>query len=92
MTRSFSRMLSAENSSKLSAQSPACSRKALPAATWPSVGLQRAGLAGEHQRRIRGDLLQRPIEVARDRASRAAARQGTPATTIGDHAFATRQA
>src|SRR5262245_53345658 len=33
MTRSFSRMLSAENSSKLSAQSPAWSRKALPAAT-----------------------------------------------------------
>ena len=33
MMRSFSRMLSAENSSKLSAQSPAWSRKALPAAT-----------------------------------------------------------
>ena len=33
ITRSFSRMLSAENSSKLSAQSPACSKKALPAAT-----------------------------------------------------------
>ena len=27
-------------------------------------GLQRAGLAGEHQRGIGGDLLQRPIEVA----------------------------
>ena len=36
MTRSFSRMLSAENSSKLSAQSPAWSRKASPAATWAS--------------------------------------------------------
>jgi hypothetical protein len=36
MTRSFSRMLTAENSSKLSAQSPAWSKKALPAATWPS--------------------------------------------------------
>ncbi len=35
MTRNFSRMLLALNSSKLSAQSPACSRKALPAATWP---------------------------------------------------------
>ena len=64
MTRSFSRMLTAEKSSKLSAQSPACSRKALPAATWPRRGLQRAGLAGEHQRGIGGDLLQRPIEVA----------------------------
>ena len=36
MTRSFSRMLSAENSSKDSAQSPAWSRNALPAATWAS--------------------------------------------------------
>ena len=36
MTRSFSRMLSAENSSNDSAQSPACSRNALPAATWAS--------------------------------------------------------
>ncbi len=36
MTRSFSRMLLAENSSKLSAQSPAWRRKALPAATWAS--------------------------------------------------------
>src|SRR6266540_4474753 len=33
MTRSFSRMLTAEKSSKLSAQSPACRRNALPAAT-----------------------------------------------------------
>ena len=36
MTRSFSRMLSAENSSNDSAQSPAWSRNALPAATWAS--------------------------------------------------------
>ena len=36
MTRSFSRMLSAEKSSKLSAQSPAWSRNASPAATWAS--------------------------------------------------------
>src|SRR3546814_4202743 len=36
MTRSFSRMLSAEKSSNDSAQSPACSRNALPAATWAS--------------------------------------------------------
>ena len=36
MTRSFSRMLTAEKSSKLSAQSPAWSRKAFPAATRPS--------------------------------------------------------
>ena len=33
MTRSFSRMLSAENSSNDSAQSPAWRRNALPAAT-----------------------------------------------------------
>jgi hypothetical protein len=36
MTRNFSRMLTAENSSKLSAQSPACNRNALPAATCAS--------------------------------------------------------
>ena len=36
MTRSFSRMLSAEKSSKLSAQSPAWSKNALPDATRPS--------------------------------------------------------
>ena len=36
MTCSFSRMFTAEKVSKLSAQSPAWSRKALPAATWPS--------------------------------------------------------
>ena len=36
ITRNFSRMLLAEKSSKLSAQSPAWSRKALPAATWAS--------------------------------------------------------
>src|SRR3954452_16685990 len=36
MTRNFSLMLLAEKSSKLSAQSPAWSRKALPDATWAS--------------------------------------------------------
>ena len=36
MTRSFSRMLLAENSSKLSAQSPACNKNALPAHTCAS--------------------------------------------------------
>jgi len=37
MTRNFSRRLTALNSSKLSAQSPACSRNAFPLATWPSA-------------------------------------------------------
>ena len=55
-------MLSAENSSKLSAQSPAWSRKALPAATRASSAWQRSGLAGEHERRHGGDLLQRLFE------------------------------
>jgi hypothetical protein len=58
MTRSFSRMLLAEKSSKLSAQSPAWSRNAFPAATWAEPGLQRTGLAGEHERGIAGDLLE----------------------------------
>ena len=39
--RKVSRMLSAENSLKLSAQSPPCSRKALPAATSPSRPFRR---------------------------------------------------
>ena len=56
-------MLSAEKSSKLSAQSPAWSRKALPAATCGETGLERTGLAGEDQRGIGGDLLQCPVEI-----------------------------
>ena len=39
--RKVSRMLSARNSLKLSAQSPPCSRKASPLATWPSSVFSR---------------------------------------------------
>src|SRR5947209_19836249 len=39
-TRSFSRMFTAENVSKLSAQSPAWRRNALPAATWPRAAVR----------------------------------------------------
>jgi len=40
-TRKVSRMLSARNSAKLSAQSPPWSRKALPSATSPSASVSR---------------------------------------------------
>ena len=43
--------LSAWNSAKLSAQSPPCSRKALPAATSASCSFRCARLAGKDQRR-----------------------------------------
>ena len=42
--------------------------------------LQRAGLAGEHQRGIAGDRLQRPVAARRRRASRAAGRRDGAAT------------
>jgi hypothetical protein len=47
-----SRIVSAENSAKLSAQSPPCSRKASPRAGAAELGLQAPRLAGEDQRRI----------------------------------------
>ena len=43
--------------------------------------LQRAGLAGEHERRVGGDRLQRPVAARRRRASPAAGRPGGAATT-----------
>ena len=55
-------MVTAEKASKDSAQSPACSRKALPAATCPAAAVSAAGLAGEHQRREGGDLLECALE------------------------------
>ncbi len=62
MTRSLSRMASAQKSWKDSAQSPACSRKARPAATSAERGVRCAGLAGEHQRRHARQLLERTVE------------------------------
>ena len=56
-TLKVSRMLLGWNSAKLSAQSPPCSRNALPAATSASRVLQAARLAGEDQRRIIGPPL-----------------------------------
>ena len=61
MIFSFSRMLTAEKSSNDSAQSPACSRKPRPAATCGQRLPQLPGLAGEHQRRHRGEPLARRL-------------------------------
>ena len=58
-------MSSAENSANDSAQSPACSRKALPAATCASEAIERARLAGKDQRGQGGELLQDPLEIVR---------------------------
>ncbi len=63
MTRSLSRMLSAENVSNDSAQSPACSRKASPRGHLGQALGQDAGLAGEHQRRHGGQRLDGAVEV-----------------------------
>ena len=63
ITLSLSRIESAENASKLSAQSPAWSRNPSPSATAASDSGEVARLAGEHERRERADLLERGLEL-----------------------------
>ena len=54
-----------------------------PSATWPSAVGEVAGLAGEHQRGQRRQLLERPRRARPRRASRAAGRPGGRATSAG---------
>ena len=63
-------MLSAVKSWNDSAQSPACSRKASPAATSAKRPVQAAGLAGEDQRGQGGQGLERLLEGVRVRPVR----------------------
>ena len=58
-------MASAENASNDSAQSPAWSRKASPAATEAEAGGEGPGLAGEHERREAGERLEGLVEGRR---------------------------
>ena len=77
-------MSSAENSANDSAQSPACKRKALPAATWA-----RDATGGVPRRRIRAGAGRRapsaPARARLRRATPAAARQGGRRQRCGLH-------
>ena len=76
-------MASAEKSSKDSAQSPACSKKALPGRHVGQGGGEPAGLAGEHERRQRGQLRLHLLAGDLVGPHRLLERRGGPATTRG---------